>query len=292
METVGISTISKGEEKRRYLPLEIRSQMYDDVIKLRKQGLNYIQIQKEIYEKYGLRLPQPTISTWINRKKHPLGRVNKFDDKPSPELAYVIGAIFGDGSLYFDKHYFHFLILLAVNDKEFANEFGKNLAKVLGKKGPYKPFWDEHRKQWVVEVTSILLYKFLNKPLRELKPYIEYSNKTASAFLRALFDGEGCMFTKRYPKKYIRTLRLYSTDKELLNYAKFLLEKYFNINTTGPHLERKSGEVKHFPNGRITKTTKDFYYLYIRTNSLLNFYKFINFSIKRKQQRLIEAIKQ
>ncbi len=69
-----------------------------------------------------------------------------------------------------------------VKDKEFAVEFGKNLAKVLGKKKPYKPYWNKNKKQWVVKGSSILLYKFLEKSLEELKPYIEYSKKLLLLF--------------------------------------------------------------------------------------------------------------
>ncbi|MEM1575497.1 MAG: LAGLIDADG family homing endonuclease [Nitrososphaerota archaeon] len=289
MEAVGVSTISKGEEKRRYLPLEIRATMYDDVIELKKQGLSYTQIQRKIYEKCEIRLPRSTISDWVNRKRHPLGKVNKFDGKPSLELAYAIGTKNSDGCLYFnnDRKY---SIILAVNDKEFAEEFGKCLAKLLHRKEPYKPFWDKKHKQWRVECCSILLYKFLNKPLEELKPYIEYSKDCVSAFLRALFDGEGSIYVSR--KRSRRILMLFNTNIELLNYAKYLLKKYFDIDATGPYLARKGGEILRFPNGKVVKTKKDYYYIYIRAKSLLNFYKYIGFTIRRKQQILIEANKE
>ncbi|MEM2555213.1 MAG: LAGLIDADG family homing endonuclease [Nitrososphaerota archaeon] len=273
-------SISKRGERQRYLPLEIRLQMYDDVIKLRKQGLIYKEIQRRIYENYGMILPLSTLSTWINKKNHPLGKINKFDRKPSREFAYIIGTIFGDGYIYFDGR--RYQIVLAVKDKEFAEEFGKCLTKVLGRKEPYKPFWSENRKLWVIEVCSILLYKFLNRPLEELKPYIEYSKETVASFLKALFDGEGSI--------YKRVLMLYNTNIELLNYAKYLLKKFFDIDTTGPNLATKGGELRHFPNRKTTKTTKEYYYLYIRVKSLLSFYKNVEFTIKRKQRRLIEAI--
>ena len=127
---------------------------------------------------------------------------------------------------------------------------------------------------------------FLDKSLEELKPYIEYSKDRISSFLQALFDGNGSMH------KHKQILRLYNTNKELLVYVKYLLKKYFDIDTTGPHLITRKGNIRHFPNGTITKTTKNYYYLYIRINSLLNFYKYIGFTIKRKQERLIKAIKQ
>ncbi|MEM2209517.1 MAG: LAGLIDADG family homing endonuclease, partial [Nitrososphaerota archaeon] len=266
------------------LPLEIRLQMYDDVIELRKQGLTYKEIQRRIYEKYGKRLPTSTIGYWINREHNPLEKVNKFDEKPSPKLNYIIGTIVGDGYKYFDNKVYRFR--LGVKDYEFAEEFGKCLAKVLKRKKPYKPFWNKKLKQWIVEGYSILLYKFLDRPFEELKPYIEHSKKTISAFIRALFDGEGSM------RKYKRQLELYNTNKELLSYTQYLLKRCFDIDTTGPYLASKAGTIRYFPNSVITKTTKDNYYLRIRTNSLLNFYKYIGFTIKRKKQRLIKAVQQ
>ena len=70
------------------------------------------------------------------------------------------------------------------------------------------------------------------------------------------------------------------------------LKKYFNINSTGPYLATRKGSIRHFPNGITSKTTEDCYYIYIRADSLPSFYKYIGFTIKRKQQRLIKAIKQ
>ncbi len=84
---------------------------------------------------------------------------------------------------------------------------------------------------------------------------------------------------------------LYNTDKELLVYAKYLLKKHFDIESTGLHLLTRAGKNIHFPNGTY-KSTKNCYCIYIRAKSLQNFYKYINFTIKRKQQRLLKAIKQ
>jgi intein-encoded DNA endonuclease-like protein len=119
-----------------------------------------------------VQFPRSAIIHWINGKHKPLGNVNKFDEKPSSELTYIIGAIFSDGYKYFDNK--GYLLRLAVNDKEFAEEFGRCLAKILGRKKPYKPFWDKNKKQWTVVGCNILLYRFLNKPFEGLKPYIEY----------------------------------------------------------------------------------------------------------------------
>ena len=271
MNLVNINNISKIKNKeRKYLPLEIRTQMYNDVIELRKQGLSYTQIQREIYKRYNEQISMQLIFDWIHKRHYPLESVNKFDDNPSPELAYIIGVMLSDGNKHLrgGKDY---RLRLTVKDYEFAEEFGRCLAKVLKKSKPYKP----HRSRnlyWVV-VSSILLFNFLNKSFEELKHHIKYSKNTVSAFLRALFEGDGTIWKRK--------LMLFNTNKKLLNYTKYLLEKYFNIVTTGPHLNKKGN-----------KSAKNCYYIYIPVNSLLNFYKYIGFTIKRKQKRLINAIKQ
>jgi len=131
----------------------------------------------------------------------------------------------------------------------------------------------------------------LDKPLEELKPYIEHCKDCVASFLRALFDGDGCIYVKFIRGGGRRILRLLNTNKELLIYTQYLLKKYFGIKTTGPHLKTRKGSIRHLPNGKIAKANEDYYYIYIRAKNLLNFYKYIGFTIKRKQQTLIKAIK-
>ena len=288
MSVVGIDIISKRGERRKYLPLEIRAKMYDDVVELGRQGLTCKEIQEKIYDEYREQISLPLIRYWINGKHNPLGKVNKFDEKPSPELEYIIGAIFTDGYKYLNGT--HYFLRLEVNDKEFAEKFAECLTKVLGRKKPYKPFFNRKRKRWVVIGCSVLLFKFLNRTLEELKPIIEYDKKCVSAFLQALFDGEGSIIIKIEGRRRERQLYLYNTNRELLIYAKYLLKKYFGIEATGPHLSTRKGSIIHFPNGKIAKANKDYYYLYVRTKGFLSFYRHVGFSIKRKQQRLIKAI--
>jgi len=288
MSVVGIGIISKRGERRKYLPLEMKMKMYEDVIELRKTGLTHEEIQRRIHEKYGKWISLSRINDWINGKHNPFGNVNKFIEKPSPELAYIIGVMLSDGYKYINS--WHYYLRLAVNDEEFAKEFGRCLAVVLEKKKPYKPFWNEKRKQWVVVACSVRLFKFLEKSIEELRPYIEYSKETTAYFLRAIFDSEGSIYVKIKGRKRKRQLCLYNTNEKLLRYIQYLLKKFFDIDST-LHLSRRSGCIKRFPNGKDAKTTKNYYLLYIHAKSLLNFYKHIGFTIKRKQQTLIKAIK-
>jgi intein-encoded DNA endonuclease-like protein len=290
MGVVGLDIISKRGERRKYLPLEMRMKMYEDVVELRRRELSYSQIQKILYEKYGKQISLSSIGYWVNERHYPLGKINKFNGEPSPELAYIIGVILSDGYKYLYNKGGSYRLQLDAKDRDFVEEFKEKLTKVLQRKKPYKLQWDEKKGVWRVEGYSIQLFEFLNRPLKELKPYIEYNKDCISAFLRALFDAEGSVFVKIREKRRQRKVRLYNSNKELLNYTKYLLERYFNINVT-IRVDRKEGSVKLFPNNKISKTTKDSYCLYIHANSLLNFYNYIGFSIKRKQRLLIKAIK-
>ena len=60
----------------------------------------------------------------------PLGRVNEFDQTASVELAYVIGVVLSDGNINSRKYDRE--ILLSVTDREYAEEFGRCLGRVVG----------------------------------------------------------------------------------------------------------------------------------------------------------------
>lgn len=173
---------------------------------------------------------------------------------------------------------------LGVKDREFAEGFGCDLAKVLGRRKPYRARWSRRRRRWVAEGWSHLLYGFLQQPLEKLEPFIEHHKECVAAFLRAFFDGEGSLH------RHERRLTVYNTDRELLIYIKGLLKRYFDIDSTGPHLGQKSGRVIR-SHAKVYRSNKDCYRINIRTHSLPRFHKDIGFTIERKQRRLAEAAK-
>lgn len=220
------------------------------------------------------------IGCWIRGTKSPLRKLNKFHTKPSPELAYVVGVKAGDG--YSSKRANTCVFGLNVVDYEFAEKTGRLLARLLGRREPYRPRWDTNERRWCVRGYSILLYRFLQQPLEKLKPYIEHCKHCVAAFLRAFFDGEGSIKA--------RTLVAYNADKELLLYIKQLLVGYFAIETTGPFKIAKAGQRFRSPsNGKTYRRNRTQYYLYIRAKSLPQFQRYVGFSIGRKQRRLMRA---
>jgi intein-encoded DNA endonuclease-like protein len=281
----------QGQEqggKRSYLPRELRIRLFDEVNRLRRDGLTYLEIIGWIWRRYGVRLSKSHISYWLRGIHNPYnGRYISSIEllRPSEGLAYVIGVKVGDGYVARRrravKSYNRVRIGLKVKDREFAAEFGRCLAKVLGRQ-PIKPKYSS--RQYIVEVHSQTLYELLKKPvdLERLKKYIEHCERCTAAFIRGFADSEGSVDKRGY-------IIIYNTDYELLTYVKDLLKR-LGIESTGPKPLNKHGSIARFRNGSY-KRRKDSYYIYIKTDSNMNFYKNIGFTIGRKQRRLENYVK-
>ncbi len=273
------------------LPRELRIKLFDEVVGLRKRGLSYGEIIDEVYKRYGVRLTKSHVSLWSRGLHSPYnGRYIPSIEllKPSEELAYVIGVKLGDGYAikrrivrsYNNRSYNDVRIGLDVQDREFAEEFSRCLAKVL-RSTPKRPRYRKSAKRYVVEVGSETLYQLLRKPvdLDRLKKYIEHCENCMAAFLRGFFDSEGCVNERGY-------IYLCNTDLSLLEYVKHLLQ-CLGIETTGPRLKTQRGTViNDHTTGKKYIANKDVYITSIRANSNPNFFKKVGFTIRRKQKRL------
>jgi intein-encoded DNA endonuclease-like protein len=140
--------------------------------------------------------------------------------------------------------------------------------------------------KYVVEVRSQTLYELLRKPvdLERLKKYIEHCERCMAAFLSGFADSEGSV-NKR---GYIFTL---NTDLRLLTYIMDLLRR-LGIESTGPRIHVRRGTIINDPErGKKYSCNKDEYYIYIQASSNINFYRYIGFTITRKQIRLENYVK-
>jgi intein-encoded DNA endonuclease-like protein len=270
-------------------PIEIRIKAFNDVHKLRKRGLSLTKIRDKIYRKYGVWIGKSTISRWLRGESSPYnsGRIPSLELlKPSEDLAYVIGVRLGDGYTSEEgNNYVSYVIGLEAKDKEFVEEFGRRLANVLGR-APIRPKFREDVGKYVVEATSKTLYELLKKPveLGRIKKFVEHCKKCTAAFLRGLFDSEACIGKDGH-------IKLYNSSYETLIYAQRLLRK-FGIESTGPWLHKQKGTTRYDPKtGRLIESKKDCYYIYIRAESLPAYYRYIGFTIKRKQKRLEEYLR-
>ena len=261
---------------QKYLPFEVRVRLRARVLELNKLSMNYPQIQNEIFNSTHIWLSKGSISEWVRGIHDPSGGKNKFRAVASPELAYVIGVIAGDGNL--SIHGYNYEMLLSVTDRDFAEEFSRCLAKILGKPNLYKVRWSENRKRWIVQGSSILLHRFLGKSWQHLKNHIEHSSRCRFSFLRALFDGEGSITG--------RNLTIANTDLSLLLYVRKLLAKS-GISTSIPRVTHRAGSILKDPHtGRTYKRRKDCYVMRVSPMDLLRFARKVGFSIERKKRVL------
>ncbi|MEM0481933.1 MAG: hypothetical protein QXM16_03470 [Nitrososphaerota archaeon] len=132
------------------LPRELRIKLYKEVQALRRQGLGYWRIRKKVKELYGVALNSAVINHWCKGIHTPYNaiRIPTIDFlEPSPELAYVIGVVAGDGyAVKSMQRSGDYRIEAIVKDREFAEEFPRCLGKVLDREPP-KPIPE---KKWIV----------------------------------------------------------------------------------------------------------------------------------------------
>jgi intein-encoded DNA endonuclease-like protein len=250
----------------RYLPRELRIKLYGDVVALRRGGLTFRGIIEEVWRRYGVRISKSSISEWLRGMHSPYNgrRIPSLELlEPSEELAYVIGVKVGDGYTYrvrsVRKGYNYVWIGLKARDREFVEGFGRCLAKVLGSR-QIRPRYVKSSGRYVVEAESKTLYELLRKPvnLDRLRRYIEHCERCVSAFLRGFAYSEGNVDKSGY-------IYIYNTDLRLLTYIH------------GSYDPRRGKKYTH---------NKDCHRIHIRASSNMGFYRYVGFTITRKQARL------
>jgi intein-encoded DNA endonuclease-like protein len=275
----------------RYLPRELRIKLYNDVVALRRGGLTYRAIIGEVWRRYGARISKSHISYWLRGIHSPYNgrRIPSLELlKSSEELAYVIGVKVGDGYVgkksRVRKGYNPVWIGLKARDREFVEGFGRCLAKVIVRRQIRPRFRDDVGK-YVVEVGSKTLYELLRKPvdLDRLKKYIEHCERCIAAFLRGFADLEGSVNKRGY-------ICIYNTDQRLLIYVKELLRR-LGIESTGPMLNQRGIIINDPRMGKKYTHNKDCHRLHIRASSNMSFYRYVGFTITRKQIRLESYVK-
>jgi len=189
---------------------------------------------------------------------------------PTEELAYLLGALTGDGRSYETDYQ----VGLKAIDKDFVEKTEKCLREVIGREKPYPIHKEERREGWktcyVVTANCKVLFKWIDKGWRKHKKVIE---EYPRHFLRGLFDADGGVYHKGKHKE----VKFSNTDHKLARYAKKLLEK----EGITPFLYREENE------------TKDCYRLMIRRNEdICKFAEVIGFSIKRKKEELNELVRE
>jgi intein-encoded DNA endonuclease-like protein len=253
------------------------TQLFRNVLTLHSQGLS----TRKIAKRTGV--PKSTVHNWVSERNNPLSKLNIFDLESSPELSYVLGVYYGDGSA--GKYGRQYRIELAVKDRDFAEAFNYCISKIVGKDSLYKTTVDKYGKFWV-RAFSKTLYQFLKQPLRRHKVVIE---KFPAMFLRGFFDSEGSFYAKVGKKSYAN-LHVANSNLSLLRYARELLRKHFSISSQ-IYLSNVKGSA-HKINDYTFKTKKNCYSLTITNmDSIQKFYTKIGFTIKRKKDKIEKYLK-
>lgn len=209
----------------------------------------------------------------------------------SCELAYLIGAILGDGNLcsYRRRHY----ISLSAIDLDFVQEVRACISHVTGKfpkiyKVKQSSPISVYSHLFRVQLSNKSLFVLLKKPLEDLKPFIEpYS----TSFLKGFFDAEGSAWTvnrRKNIKKIVKTfgivyvnrcsqeavVKYCNTDKVLLDYVRKLLCSLSIFPAPKMFITK----------GKLSENPKACYNLHIyRKASIKRFMNIVGTSISRKR---------
>ncbi len=240
---------------------------------LREKGLSFEKIRKSLKEEFGIKVSKATVIRWVKGSHTPFRKTRLLRLKPSPELSYIIGVYFGDGYIKFNEKHYHYIFGLKAVDKDFVETVIDALRKIgFDPKIRYER--DSTRSdRWAVEVKSKHLYQFLSQEDEKL---FKIAEKYPEDFLRGLFDSDGGFSSGR--------VFLTNSDKNLLNFVSRLLTKMGIEHRIV--LKTRKGEIVKC-RGIPYKANVDIYDIVIgKKFSILKFYKKINFSIKRKREKL------
>lgn len=194
---------------------------------LKKQEKTKKQIIDNLSKKYDISLS--TLYEWHRGKTVPWGRKGRIWSQP--ELAYVIGALLGDGCAYRWKKGYNYVILSG--SKKFSQKFAKKLNQCSNIQ--VKAYPNRTRNHWFVQVNNFELFEMFVKSRENLLSfqYLVSEPKGAIAFIEGFFDAEGCV--KIIGKKRRKTpkicLDICNTEKRYLDLIQELFQKHLQITT-------------------------------------------------------------
>lgn len=243
------------------LPIEERMNRYQQAMDLKEEKeWGPLRISKKIG------VNQNTLGSWIYRHSRP-NTVFRFPDlNPSPELSYVLGVRYGDGSIT-NLPYRQIGVSLHAKDLEFVEKFNRCITKILHRG---YPIHQSAKGEYCLGFSNKVLGRFLQLPLEDQKSIIE---KFPIPFIQGMFDSEG------YVGK--RTITLANTNEDMVKYIHWLLSR-LSIES---HLS-------FVPKSKIKGATKDVHVLNITgQENLAKFCMKVGFAIRRKQKKIVKIVK-
>ena len=198
-------------------------------------------------------------------------KLNKESKVLSPELAYILGVMYGDG------HFGKGQIRLGTKDKEFIDYFVDVVEKWCGKRASISEMKKNEKPYFECYLTWKSAKEFIVDLIKEReevpKTVINSKNKKIkSMFIKGFYDSEGSIIDN--PKG--KVIRGYNTKIIILNQIKkMMVELGFNESRT--ILRKHDNRSKNKPVYAIIISTKE---------GFKRFYDLIGFTINRKQQIL------
>jgi DNA endonuclease len=274
--------------------LSLQQVILRKVIELSWEDFGYKKIIQKVADDFSVKLGKGLLSYWFNNDVKLFGGQNKFEIKPSKELAYVIGVIFGDGNLFHHKSKSDYIIRLDAIDKDFVETFSSCVSKVLNKERNYVVMPTTRKSMDSIMYSTRARSKQLYYFLKELKADFEKIKPFALAypkeFIQGLADSEGCPSLSAANKFHIGVCVAYSMNVKLLAFVCLLLKTKFAIKSN-VRLARKKGVTDSIINGRPITRKNNVYSLSIGGfQSTQKFSRRIDFCIKRKSQKLHDAV--
>lgn len=274
----------------RNLPLQIRRDLYREAMGLaRCEGWGYKKVSRLLSDRHKIRVPPSTVHSWLRQRHTPTGSCNILETRPSNELAYIAGAVIGDGTIYRSKHRYNDEVRLAVVDRDFCESFARCLSSLFPLHGPFRisTFSDGGCNRFVARVGSRLLADFLSQPIRGL---MELIRPYSASFLRGLFDAEGAVVVSTgNGRRLSLRLELTNSDIEILHLAQEILDDMRIHSRVGP-CKRDWPMIRHIRGKPVVFSSKTYWLMISQRRSMQRFADNIGLTIQRKQQKLRDAL--
>jgi intein-encoded DNA endonuclease-like protein len=202
--------------------------MYEEVRRLKEANheLGVKELKLELSKRFEIIPSRPTLTRWLAGESSPTSSMNVFVPTPSPALSFFVAAWLGDG--WGDKADGGKRLRLQVRSKDFAEEFAAAATEILRKADhPYRArqLEKEDGTWFLVKVTSLQLFDFVDRPFTELAPILEAQ---PIGFLRGFLTAEGnpsVSVQKMTPNKLAVTICVSNTDAEYIRFARTQFEK-------------------------------------------------------------------
>jgi len=278
--------LRKNGYQTRASPTEITEDMIDKFVELYQKGYSTCQIA-EIFNISDVTVWRHLTTRGIKPRDSGSYRIKVPNLEPSEDLAYILGVIEGDGSVFhikFENYSDHYIVQLKVTDKDFAEAFKKALENIGLTPILYlEPKYAKNRKNiWVVKANSKYFYEWYNSldRYKDFEKILGNNEKLIGAFLRGFFDSEGSIGKRR--NGTYTTPSAYNTDKKLIDFICKLLDKLGIKYTLGcdsrKFRQKPLWEIRLWKGS--TKHSKGDY------SNVQKFYEKVGFTIERKRRRL------